>query len=53
MSKLNFEAVVKQEEERLGRLHPTPSDTPSCLSLFDDYLSCSGEFTKIALVPAA
>lgn len=42
MSTLDFKAVVKQEEERLRRLHPTSSDIPGCLSLFDDYLSCAG-----------
>ncbi|KAF9451937.1 hypothetical protein P691DRAFT_722938 [Macrolepiota fuliginosa MF-IS2] len=41
MSKLDFKVAVKQEEERLRRLHPTPSDIPGCLSLFDNYLSCS------------
>lgn len=51
MSKLDFNIVVKQEEERLQRLHPTPSDVPGCLSLFDDYLSCSGGFTNIAPPP--
>jgi hypothetical protein len=42
MSNLDFKTVVKQEEERLRRLHPTPNDIPGCLSLFDDYLSCTG-----------
>lgn len=46
MSKLDFKVAAKQEEERLRRLHPTPDDVPGCLSLFDDYLSCTGRFTK-------
>ncbi|KXN85370.1 hypothetical protein AN958_11470 [Leucoagaricus sp. SymC.cos] len=41
MSHLDFKKVVKQEEERLCRLHPTPSDIPGCFSLFDDYVSCA------------
>ena len=36
-----FKAVVSQEETRLGQLHPTPEDTPTCMSVFDDFLSCN------------
>ncbi|KAN0109311.1 Protein of unknown function (DUF3128) domain containing protein [Russula decolorans] len=36
-----FKAVVSQEEARLGQLHPTPEDTPSCMSVFDDFLLCN------------
>jgi len=43
MSTLDFEKVVEQEAKRLRLLHPTPDDTPGCLSAFDDYLACNGE----------
>jgi len=36
-----FKAVVSQEEARLRRLHPTTEDIPSCMSAFDDFLSCN------------
>ena len=36
-----FKAVVSQEEARLGQLHPTPEDTPTCMTVFDDFLSCN------------
>jgi hypothetical protein len=36
-----FEAAVKQEQARLRRVHPTPDDVPSCMTLFDDYLACN------------
>lgn len=36
-----FEAVVSKEEARLGYLHPTPEEIPSCLTTFDDFLSCN------------
>jgi hypothetical protein len=42
MAKLDLQTVFKQEQDRLRKLHPTPADVPSCLGLFDDYLSCSG-----------
>ncbi|KIM46933.1 hypothetical protein M413DRAFT_16496 [Hebeloma cylindrosporum] len=41
MSKLDFKTAVEQEEARLRLLHPTPSDIPGCVSVFDDYISCS------------
>ncbi|TFK44785.1 hypothetical protein BDQ12DRAFT_621174 [Crucibulum laeve] len=41
MSKLDFKTTVAQEEAYLRIVYPTPSDIPSCLSLFDDYLSCN------------
>jgi len=43
MSKLDFKTAVEQEEARLRLLHPTPSDVPGCISVFDDYISCSGK----------
>lgn len=43
MSKLDFKTAVEQEEARLRLLHPTPSDIPGCISVFDDYISCSGK----------
>lgn len=42
MSKLDFKKVLEQEEARLATLHPTPEDIPGCISVFDDYLGCSG-----------
>lgn len=36
-----FKAAVSQEEARLGQLHPTPEDVPTCMSVFDDFLSCN------------
>ncbi|KAF8967839.1 hypothetical protein BDZ97DRAFT_1801494 [Flammula alnicola] len=41
MSKLNFKKAVEEEEARLRLLHPTPGDIPGCISVFDDYISCS------------
>lgn len=38
-----FNAVVSHEEARLGSLHPTPEEIPSCLSAFDDFLSCNSK----------
>lgn len=46
MSKLDFKTAVEQEEARLRLLHPTPSDVPGCISVFDDYISCSGEHSS-------
>ena len=36
-----FNVVVSQEEARLGQLHPTPEEVPSCMSAFDNFLSCN------------
>jgi hypothetical protein len=36
----DFKVAVEQEEARLCLLHPTPSDIPGCLNMFDDYLAC-------------
>jgi hypothetical protein len=36
-----FKAVVSQEKARLSQLHPTPEDTPTCMTVFDDFLSCN------------
>ncbi|KAF7782618.1 hypothetical protein Agabi119p4_1994 [Agaricus bisporus var. burnettii] len=41
MPQLNPQTVFEQERDRLRKLHPTPTEIPSCLSLFDDYISCS------------
>ncbi|OJT04769.1 hypothetical protein TRAPUB_4563 [Trametes pubescens] len=32
---------VKQEEEYLRKVHPTPEDVPGCMKLFDDFLLCN------------
>jgi len=36
-----FNAVIFQEEVRLRQLHPTPDDIPTCMSVFDTFLSCN------------
>jgi hypothetical protein len=36
-----FETAVSQEEARLRQLHPTTDDIPSCMTVFDDFLSCN------------
>jgi hypothetical protein len=36
-----FETAVSQEEARLCQLHPTTEDIPSCMTVFDDFLSCN------------
>ncbi|KAH9083719.1 hypothetical protein EDB83DRAFT_2502631 [Lactarius deliciosus] len=36
-----FETAVSQEEARLRQLHPTVEDVPSCMNVFDDFLSCN------------
>ncbi|VDB96187.1 unnamed protein product [Peniophora sp. CBMAI 1063] len=36
-----FKEAVRQEEQRLRLLHPTPDSIPSCMSLFDDLISCN------------
>lgn len=33
---------IKQEEERLRQVYPTPEDIPGCMKLFDDFLLCNG-----------
>lgn len=38
-----FKTAVAQEEVRLNQLHPTPEDTPSCMTVFDDFLSCNSK----------
>lgn len=41
---IEFETAVSQEEARLRQLHPTTDDTPTCMSVFDDFLSCNSMF---------
>ncbi|KAF9266938.1 hypothetical protein L218DRAFT_857582 [Marasmius fiardii PR-910] len=36
-----FESFVAEEERYLKLVHPTPEETPSCMNLFDTYLSCN------------
>ncbi|KAF8265791.1 hypothetical protein EI94DRAFT_1734545 [Lactarius quietus] len=38
---ITFETAVSQEETRLRQLHPATEDIPSCMSVFDDFLSCN------------
>ncbi|KAI9066710.1 hypothetical protein FKP32DRAFT_1664709 [Trametes sanguinea] len=33
--------LVRQEEEYLRKVHPTPEDIPGCMKLFDDFLLCN------------
>ncbi|KAG7098674.1 hypothetical protein E1B28_000588 [Marasmius oreades] len=42
-----FERVVAEEERNLRLVHPTPEETPSCLNLFDTYLSCNSMRSQI------
>ena len=44
-----FKAVVSQEETRLRQLHPTPEDIPTCMSVFDDFLSCNSMSSSLTL----
>ena len=34
--------LVRQEEEYLRKVHPTPEDIPGCMKLFDDFPLCNG-----------
>ncbi len=49
MSNGDFEKVVWEEITRLRLLHPTPDDIPGCVSIFDEYLSCNGEYMFVRL----
>ncbi|KAI0374469.1 hypothetical protein BV20DRAFT_961638 [Pilatotrama ljubarskyi] len=33
--------LIRQEEEYLRKVHPTPEDIPGCMKLFDDFLLCN------------
>ncbi|KZO99304.1 hypothetical protein CALVIDRAFT_525365 [Calocera viscosa TUFC12733] len=35
---LSFEEMVKQEEEILQKVHPTPADIPTCTGVLDEFL---------------
>ena len=35
--------IIKQEEEYLRKVHPTPEEVPGCMKLFDDFLLCNGD----------
>ncbi|KAA1476765.1 hypothetical protein DENSPDRAFT_843837 [Dentipellis sp. KUC8613] len=37
----DFNSTVKEEVARLEVLHPTPEDIPSCMTLFDQFLTCN------------
>ena len=47
---ITFETAVSQEEARLRQLHPTTEDIPSCMSLFDDFLSCNSMLTSFLII---
>jgi len=34
--------VLEEEKARLRKLHPTPDDIPSCMSLLETFLNCNG-----------
>jgi hypothetical protein len=53
MSKIDFKKAVEQEEARLRLLHPTPEDIPGCVTVFDDYLACSGKREQTQCCPFA
>lgn len=40
-----FKAIVRQEEDRLRKMHPTPEDIPGCMTVFDDFLKCNRALT--------
>ncbi|KAJ2994494.1 hypothetical protein NUW54_g7540 [Trametes sanguinea] len=42
--------LVRQEEEYLRKVHPTPEDIPGCMKLFDDFLLCNGKCSLPPLV---
>ncbi|CDO70243.1 hypothetical protein BN946_scf184942.g43 [Trametes cinnabarina] len=42
--------LVRQEEEYLRKVYPTPEDIPGCMKLFDDFLLCNGKYPSIRLV---
>jgi hypothetical protein len=46
MSNVDFKTAVKQEEEYLKRLYPTPEDIPGCLNLFETWTGCNGMFSR-------
>ncbi|KAI0724259.1 hypothetical protein C8T65DRAFT_704158 [Cerioporus squamosus] len=33
--------LIKQEEDYLRKVHPTPEEIPGCMKLFDDFLLCN------------
>lgn len=37
----DFKVIVRQEEDRLRKMHPTPEDIPGCMTVFDDFLKCN------------
>lgn len=39
----NFVKLVSEEESRLASLHPSTSDVPGCLTLFDTFMQCYSE----------
>ena len=43
LSKLDFETAVQQEMAYLKKIHPMSEDIPSCMKLFDMFLSCNGK----------
>ena len=49
MSNVDFKTAVKQEEEYLKRLYPTPEDIPGCLNLFETWTGCNGVFSQFRL----
>jgi hypothetical protein len=50
MPGVDFEAAKQQEEARLQKLHPTPEDISGCMTMFDTFLSCNGEFAPTKLI---
>ncbi|KAI0072721.1 hypothetical protein K474DRAFT_1667498 [Panus rudis PR-1116 ss-1] len=47
MSASKFDEVVKQEEEYLRKIYPTPDDIPGCMTLFDNFISCNIISTQV------
>ncbi len=47
-----YETAVSQEEVRLRQIHPTIEDIPSCMGVFDDFLSCNSMLPYVPSRPS-
>ncbi|KZT24244.1 hypothetical protein NEOLEDRAFT_1135404 [Neolentinus lepideus HHB14362 ss-1] len=50
MPGVDSQTAVAQEEAYLQKVHPTPEDIPKCMTLFDEFLSCSGTKNQIKAI---
>jgi hypothetical protein len=44
--------LVAQEEARLRQLHPTPEDIPTCMTVFDGFLTCNSTPFSFSALPS-